>query len=83
MDNCGVCGTECKTFLPNVKGSLCTGGQCIIFQCKTDYGDRNKKISDGCEVYLCIDAGNCGSCGKKCSSGQVCYNGQCSDPIVT
>jgi len=83
MDNCGACGTECKTFLPNAKGSLCTGGQCIIFQCKTDYGDCNKKISDGCEVYLRIDAGNCGSCGKKCSSGQVCYNGQCSDPIVT
>ena len=83
MNNCGACGTVCKTFLPNAKGSECTNGQCIVSQCKTDYGDCNLKISDGCEVYLGIDANNCGSCGVKCPTGQVCYNNKCLVPATT
>jgi hypothetical protein len=83
MLNCGACGTECKTFLPNAKGSLCTNGQCVISQCKTDYGDCNKGLSDGCEINLNIDANNCGTCGNKCPSGQVCYGKKCSIPIGT
>jgi len=83
MNNCGSCGTECETFLPNAKGSLCANGLCIISQCKTDYGDCNKALSDGCEVDLRIDAGNCGSCGVKCPAGQVCYYKKCSKPIGT
>ena len=83
MNNCGACGTECKTFLPNAKGALCTGGKCMISQCKTDYDDCNNVVSDGCEVYLRTDASNCGSCGIKCDSGQVCYNKKCSVPVGT
>jgi hypothetical protein len=82
MNNCGSCGTECKTFLPNAKGSLCADGKCVISQCKSDYGDCNEKISDGCEVNLRLDASNCGSCGEKCPSGQVCYNKKCSVPVT-
>jgi hypothetical protein len=83
MNNCGACGTECDTFLPNAKGSLCMNGECIISGCKTDYADCNKKISDGCEVNLHLDAGNCGSCGTKCSTGKICYNKQCITPAGT
>jgi hypothetical protein len=83
MNNCGSCGTECKTFLPNAKGSLCANGKCIVSQCKTDYDDCNEILSDGCEIYLRTDASNCGSCGTKCPSGQVCYNKKCSKPIGT
>ena len=83
MNNCGACGTECKTFLPNAKGSLCSDGQCVISQCNTGYGDCDKNIANGCEVNLLLDASNCGSCGTKCPSGQVCYNKQCSKPIGT
>jgi hypothetical protein len=83
MNNCGSCGTECETFLPNAKGSLCTNGQCIISQCKPDYSDCNKKISDGCEVNLRLDASNCGACGGKCPEGQVCYSRKCSKPVGT
>jgi Stigma-specific protein, Stig1 len=81
--NCGACGTECRTLLPNAKGSVCTDGKCVVSQCDTDYGDCNEKVSDGCEVNLRLDAGNCGSCGVKCPSGQVCYNKKCSKPIGT
>jgi hypothetical protein len=83
MNNCGTCGTECKTFLPHATGSLCSEGQCIISQCDTDYADCNKNIADGCEVDLRLDAGNCGACGVKCDTGQVCYNKKCSVPIGT
>lgn len=83
INNCGSCGLECETFLPNAKGSLCTNGQCIVSQCKTDYDDCNGILSDGCEIYLRLDAGNCGSCGTKCPTGQVCYDRQCRVPVVT
>jgi hypothetical protein len=83
MENCGACGTECKTFLPNAKGSLCTNGVCKISGCKTDYADCDKNIVNGCEVYLRTSASNCGSCGKTCPSGQVCYYMKCSKPATT
>ena len=81
MNNCGSCGTECEMFLPNAKGSLCTYGKCIISSCKTDYTDCDKNVANGCEIYLRTDISNCGSCGTKCVTGKVCYNGKCSDPI--
>jgi hypothetical protein len=83
MENCGACGTECKTFLPNAKGSLCSSGECKISGCKADYADCDKNIVNGCEVYLRTSASNCGSCGKTCPSGQVCYNMKCSKPATT
>jgi len=83
MKNCGSCGTECPSRVSNARGSSCMQGECIIEQCKTDFADCNKKTVDGCEVFLRTDAGNCGTCGTKCPSGQVCYNKKCSDPIGT
>lgn len=82
-DNCGGCGKECASHLPNAKGSECEDGKCVISQCSTDYGDCNEKVSDGCEVNFRTDANNCGGCGDKCPSGQVCYNKKCSVPIGT
>jgi hypothetical protein len=81
--NCGACGSECKTFLPNAKGSECSDGKCVISQCKTDYGDCDKNLANGCEVNLMINTANCGSCGNACSQGQVCYNKKCSAPVTT
>ena len=83
MENCGACGTECKTFLPNAKGALCTNGECKISGCKTDYADCDKNVVNGCEVYLRTSAAHCGSCGKTCPSGQVCYNMKCTKPATT
>jgi hypothetical protein len=83
MSNCGACGTECETYLPNAQGSLCTGGECVISACKTDYDDCDGKVENGCEVNLRLSANNCGSCGNSCSSGQVCYAGQCRNPAGT
>jgi len=83
MENCGACGTECKTFLPNAKGALCTNGECKISGCKTDYADCDNNVVNGCEVYLRTSAAHCGSCGKTCPSGQVCYNMKCTKPATT
>jgi hypothetical protein len=82
MENCGACGAECETFLPNARGSLCDSGTCILSGCKTDYADCDKTLSNGCEVNLLRDANNCGSCGRKCASGEVCYNKKCSKPAI-
>ena len=80
MNNCGACGTECRTFLPNAFGSLCSEGKCILSGCKSNYADCDENYENGCEAYLLLDANNCGSCDNTCSSGQVCKNGQCRDP---
>ncbi len=83
MDNCGSCGNRCPSTPPNAKGSLCAQGKCLVSGCKTDFADCNANIADGCEINLRINANNCGSCGNRCSSGQVCYNLKCSVPIKT
>ena len=82
-DNCGSCGTECKSFLPNAKGSECADGTCAITQCSSGYANCDKNVANGCEVNTRTDASNCGSCGTKCASGKVCYNGVCSTPATT
>ena len=75
--DCGSCGNECKTFLPNALGSGCTDGKCVVSGCQSGYGDCDGSIDNGCEVNFRSDANNCGSCGTKCPTGQVCYNMVC------
>jgi len=82
MTNCGSCGTECETFLPNALGSECTGGKCVVSDCKSNYGDCDEDIDNGCEANLRSDVNNCGSCGKKCPTGQLCYNTVCRLPTT-
>jgi len=78
--HCGSCGNECRTFLPNALGSECTGGKCVVSGCKSGYGDCDGSTGNGCEANLLLDANNCGSCGTKCPSGQLCYNTVCKVP---
>jgi len=80
MSNCGSCGNECKTFLPNAQGSECAGGKCVVSGCDSGFGDCDQSAVNGCEANLLLDANNCGSCGTKCPTGQICYSRVCRVP---
>ena len=80
MSDCGSCGNECRTFLPHALGSECTGGKCEVSGCDSGYGDCDQSAVNGCEANLLLDANNCGSCGTKCPTGELCYNRVCRVP---
>ena len=77
-NNCGVCGTVCRSGLC-VNGLCCPpgavkcGNSCCSFTC--------------CGGTTCVntqsDKKNCGSCGHACRSDQVCQNGTCVCPSGT
>ena len=64
--NCGACGTACKT------GEACTGGQCVI-ACP-----GGQVACGGLCFELSNDLQHCGSCTTQCKAGEVCGNGQCT-----
>jgi len=76
--NCGACGHACS--IPNASQS-CVQGQCRGKSCKAGFADCNGDLSqeggDGCEVTLATDSNNCGACGTKCPSNEVCNAGTC------
>jgi hypothetical protein len=76
-NNCGRCGMRCQ--LPNAS-SGCTVGICTVTSCNTGYRNCNLSSSDGCETNVLTDSRNCGGCGTRCSSGQVCRAGECVAP---
>jgi len=82
MSNCGSCGNECKTFLPNARGSECTGGKCVVSGCESGYGDCDGSVGNGCEASLRSDINNCGTCGTRCPSGELCSNAVCRVPAT-
>ena len=63
--NCGACGTACKT------DEVCSSGKCS-FGCGTGTSNCN-----GSCVNEQSDPGNCGTCGKACDAGSVCSSGKC------
>lgn len=72
-ENCGACGKVCAA------GQVCFGGAC-----SGTCGDSNSGQTlcggDAGAPYcanLKTDRSNCGTCGKGCSSGQLCVNGIC------
>lgn len=82
MSDCGSCGNACRTFLPNALGSECAGGKCVVSGCESGYKDCDGSIGNGCEANIRTDVNNCGSCGTKCPSGQICYNRVCKAPAT-
>jgi len=70
-NNCGVCGTKCRS-------GLCVNGLC----CPPGAGKcGNSCCSQTCCSNTCVDTqhdkNNCGSCGNVCPSGDTCKNGKC------
>lgn len=65
-DNCGMCGTACKT------GELCSLGTCAA-----SCGGGTTQCGMTCTVTK-NDPENCGMCGTKCKMGEFCSNGMCA-----
>lgn len=72
--NCGLCGTVCGS-APHAS-PVCVHEVCTL-QCADDFGDCDRKYSNGCEASLRLDAKNCGRCGAACDDGQACVDGIC------
>lgn len=45
--------------------------------CGGTYADRDRNAANGCEAALPSDPKNCGACGNKCKSNEVCNDGNC------
>jgi hypothetical protein len=72
--HCGGCGLACST---NHINAACAAGSCNG-TCAAGWTDCNgNKTLDGCEIDLATDANNCGGCGIKCGSGEVCAASAC------
>ncbi|MFM2416957.1 MAG: hypothetical protein RL385_1680 [Pseudomonadota bacterium] len=75
-NNCGSCGHVCPTTWGWMHyAPACIAGVCA-YACSEGYGDCSF-FSPGCETALNYD-GNCGACGKSCSTGQTCVSGACT-----
>jgi hypothetical protein len=76
-NNCGGCGERCRNAGAN-ELRACKKGLCAI-ECVPGFADCNGDPSDGCEVNLRNNPGNCGACGTRCDivAGQPCIDGRC------
>lgn len=71
--NCGSCGTVCRTReLCKNATCTCTGGG-HSGQC----GTSEQCCPDGCHQTM-TDAKNCGGCGLSCKAAETCQTGKCS-----
>jgi hypothetical protein len=76
--HCGSC-TPCATPPNGTAG--CVASLCTVGSCATGYSNCNNTVSDGCEVNLQTDVGNCGSCAKACNGTNgtpSCQTGICT-----
>ncbi len=79
---------ECKPDCASDETSC--GGKCVNLSnlhlsacgtCAANYCDADGNMDNGCEVSAKgNDVNNCGACGNKCASDQVCKSGSCVIP---
>ncbi len=78
--NCGTCGNDCTASVNIAHPELvtCKSGVCAIPDgaCATGKRHCTSVTTDVCETNITTVA-NCGDCGIKCDSTQVCSAGQC------
>ena len=76
--HCTQCGVPCAR--PHAFTS-CGTGSCQIVSCHDGWADCNNNPSDGCEINIDGDEGNCGGCGSLCAPPNatgVCMAGGCN-----
>ena len=74
INNCGLCGMTCVA-VPHA-APVCVHEVCAL-QCADDFGDCDRKYSNGCEASLRVDPSHCGQCGTACTAAQTCVAGTC------
>ncbi len=72
--HCGGCGRPCN--LPNAS-PRCADGACRIVNCAAGFINCDGNTANGCEINLRTDPMNCGNCGTRCPTGQMCVSGNC------
>lgn len=72
--HCGGCGRPCN--VPNA-APLCTNGTCGINSCVAGFINCDGNAANGCEINIRTDPMNCGNCGTRCPTGQMCVSGNC------
>lgn len=77
--NCGACGNDCHD-LNHVNWAGCSIGNCLIWECDSDWGNCDGSVGNGCETYLNNNTNNCGACGNTCPSTWFCKFGECINP---
>ncbi len=82
--NCGACGHVCPAGPGQV--ATCSAGVCGV-ACDASHADCNADPSDGCEVDISTDVGNCGACANACPSDATdtatCAGGHCGIQCLT
>ncbi|HEX2876373.1 MAG TPA: hypothetical protein VHP33_34205 [Polyangiaceae bacterium] len=71
-DHCGACGASCDDDLrkmPRAISAKCSGGRCVVDECRDGYAECDGAASTGCETQL--DPSDCGRCGG-CPGDTVC-----------
>ncbi|MBI5536118.1 MAG: hypothetical protein HY898_25580 [Deltaproteobacteria bacterium] len=78
---CGACAKPCST--ANGTNATCTAGKCAL-TCNSGYADcdgpASGATSNGCEISIASDPGNCGSCYFACNGTNgtpTCSGGAC------
>ena len=78
LQHCGRCQHVCHLNGHDAVAAKCVAGQCHI-SCENEAlpeVDCDHDPDNGCEARLWVDPENCGTCGKRCSSG-MCNSGMC------
>ncbi|MBI5526982.1 MAG: choice-of-anchor D domain-containing protein [Deltaproteobacteria bacterium] len=78
VNNCNACGQPCGAVTNGTAG--CSGGQCVVANCNTNFDNCDGLYANGCEVDLRTNVNNCGICSKKCTTANgtpKCENKTC------
>lgn len=66
VNHCGMCGKQCAAIAHGA--AKCEGSLCLVDSCDPGFADCNAIPTDGCEVDLATDKGNCGACDNACAA---------------